>query len=193
MEGRPRAIVFEALDRPDLAIAALRAVRKEQTFDNVGALIAVTSGRWRASTRRAASTISCCIPTSRRALRPHPRRSSGGAASSPPKSATRSARSSSIKAAHEVMRNGRPVALTAKEFALLAFLCERRGKALSREQLLAQGVGQPLRGRAAHGRHPRPPPARQARRRAPPRNSARLGLQAESPAEPEAEVARKKR
>jgi hypothetical protein len=42
---RPRALVFEALDRPDLGIAALRSVRKEATFDNVGALIAVTVGQ----------------------------------------------------------------------------------------------------------------------------------------------------
>ena len=42
---RPRALVFEALDRPDLALAALRAVRKEPYFDNVGAIIAVTVGQ----------------------------------------------------------------------------------------------------------------------------------------------------
>ena len=45
------------------------------------------------------------------------------------------------KAAREVMAKGRPVLLTAKEFALLAFLCERRGKALSRDQLLAKVWG----------------------------------------------------
>ena len=45
LEIRPRALVFEALDRPDLAVAALRAVRKEPYFDNVGALIAVTVGQ----------------------------------------------------------------------------------------------------------------------------------------------------
>ena len=39
------------------------------------------------------------------------------------------------------MAKGRPISLTAKEFALLAFLCERRGKALSREQLLAKVWG----------------------------------------------------
>jgi len=44
-EARPRALLFEALDRPDLAIAALRAVRKESAFDNVGAIVAVTVGQ----------------------------------------------------------------------------------------------------------------------------------------------------
>ena len=37
--------------------------------------------------------------------------------------------------------DGRPIALTAKEFALLAYLCERRGKVLSREHLLARVWG----------------------------------------------------
>jgi DNA-binding response OmpR family regulator len=45
------------------------------------------------------------------------------------------------KAAHEVLLNGRTVALTAKEFALLAYLCDRRGKVLTREHLLANVWG----------------------------------------------------
>src|SRR4029078_2304448 len=45
LEVRPRALVFEALDRPDLAVAALRAVRKEPYFDNVGPIIAVKVGQ----------------------------------------------------------------------------------------------------------------------------------------------------
>ncbi len=42
---RPRVLLFEALDRPDLAVAAFRAVRREPYFDNVGALVAVTVGQ----------------------------------------------------------------------------------------------------------------------------------------------------
>jgi DNA-binding response OmpR family regulator len=45
------------------------------------------------------------------------------------------------KAGHEVYVDGRPISLTAKEFALLAYLCERRGKVLSREHLLARVWG----------------------------------------------------
>jgi DNA-binding response OmpR family regulator len=40
-----------------------------------------------------------------------------------------------------VTRNGQAVALTAKEFALLVYLCERRGKVLSRDHLLARVWG----------------------------------------------------
>jgi DNA-binding response OmpR family regulator len=43
--------------------------------------------------------------------------------------------------AHEVRLDGQPVKLTAREFALLAFLSERRGQVLSREQLLEQVWG----------------------------------------------------
>ena len=45
------------------------------------------------------------------------------------------------KAGHEVYVDGKPVQLTAKEFSLLAYLCERRGKVLSREHLLARVWG----------------------------------------------------
>ncbi len=38
-----RALVIEALDRPDLAAAALRAMRKEPRFAGTGAIVAVTS------------------------------------------------------------------------------------------------------------------------------------------------------
>jgi len=45
------------------------------------------------------------------------------------------------KAAQEVSVDGRPIQLTAKEFALLAYLCDRRGKVLSRDHLLARVWG----------------------------------------------------
>ena len=44
-------------------------------------------------------------------------------------------------ASHEVTKGGQPIALTAKEFALLVYLCERRGKVLSRDHLLARVWG----------------------------------------------------
>ncbi len=44
-------------------------------------------------------------------------------------------------AAHEVTVAGRQVGLTQQEFALLRFLCERRGRVFSREQLLERVWG----------------------------------------------------
>lgn len=47
---------------------------------------------------------------------------------------------------HDVRLNGRAVTLTAKEFALLTFLYEHRGQALSREQVLGTVWGETYRG-----------------------------------------------
>jgi DNA-binding response OmpR family regulator len=140
-EIRPRALLFEALDRPDLAIAALRAVRKEQTFDNVGAIISVTVGQM-ARIEPSSGFDDFVLPpyvpeelyTRIRAVEwrrsefaTEERHKIGGLVVD--------------KAAQEVSVDGRPVQLTAKEFALLAYLCERRGKVLSRDHLLARVWG----------------------------------------------------
>jgi DNA-binding winged helix-turn-helix (wHTH) protein len=45
------------------------------------------------------------------------------------------------RAAREVLLGGTPVTLTAKEFSLLAYLTERRGKVLSRDELLRRVWG----------------------------------------------------
>ncbi|HXK20012.1 MAG TPA: response regulator transcription factor [Polyangiaceae bacterium] len=141
LEVRPRALVFEALDRPDLAVAALRAVRKEPYFDNVDAIIAVTVGQ--------IARIDPSTGFDDFVLHPYVPEELYGRIR-----ALEWRRSEFVieerhkvagivvdKAGHEVFVDGRPIALTAKEFALLAYLCERRGKVLSREHLLARVWG----------------------------------------------------
>ena len=138
---RPRALVFEALDRPDLAVAALRAVRKEPYFDNVGAIIAVTVGqiaRIDPSTGFDDFVLHPYVPEELYGrIRALEWRRSEFATEERHKVAGIVV----DKAGHEVFVDGRPIALTAKEFALLAYLCERRGKVLSREHLLARVWG----------------------------------------------------
>jgi DNA-binding response OmpR family regulator len=140
-EVRPRALLFEALDRPDLAIAALRAVRKEQAFDNVGAIISVTVGqiaRIEPSSGFEDFVLHPYVPEELYArIRSVEWRRSEFATEERHKVG-------SIvvdKASHDVQLDGKPVPLTAKEFALLAYLCERRGKVLSRDHLLARVWG----------------------------------------------------
>jgi DNA-binding winged helix-turn-helix (wHTH) protein len=141
LDVRPRALLFEALDRPDLAVAAFRAIRKEPFFDNVGALIAVTVGQVARIDPSAGFddfVLHPYVPEElyarirmlewrRSEFATDERHKVGGIVVD--------------RAAHEVSVNGRPVALTAKEFALLAYLCERRGKVLSRDHLLARVWG----------------------------------------------------
>ncbi len=141
VESRPRALLFEALDRPDLAIAALRAVRKEQVFDNVGAIISVTVGqiaRIEPSSGFDDFVLHPYVPEEVYArIRAVEWRRSEFATDERHKVGPIVL----DKAAHEVTVTGRPVVLTAKEFALLAYLCERRGKVLSRDHLLARVWG----------------------------------------------------
>ena len=141
VEVRPRALLFEALDRPDLAIAALRAVRKEQIFDNVGAIISVTVGqiaRVDPSSGFEDFVLHPYVPEEVYArIRAVEWRRSEFATDERHKVGTIVV----DKAAHEVSVAGRPITLTAKEFSLLAYLCERRGKVLSRDHLLARVWG----------------------------------------------------
>ncbi|MET0410001.1 MAG: response regulator transcription factor [Polyangiaceae bacterium] len=144
----PQALVFEAVAEPEVAALALRAVRKDPYFDDAIAIVAVTvdhvaridaasgfddfvlhpytleeiNGRLRALSWR------------RHELDAEGRRALEGVVID--------------KAGQEVSLYGQSVPLTAKEFALLAYLCERRGKVLSREHLLARVWGMQYEGGA---------------------------------------------
>ncbi len=138
---RPRALVFEALDRPDLAIAALRAVRKEPYFDNVGAIIAVTVGQIARIEPSSGFDDFVLHPYVPEELYGRIRSLEWRRSEFATEERHKVAGIVVDKAGHEVYVDGKPVQLTAKEFSLLAYLCERRGKVLSREHLLARVWG----------------------------------------------------
>ena len=140
-EIRPRALVFEALDRPDLAVAALRAVRKESYFDNVGALIAVTVGQIARIDPSSGFDDFCLHPYVPEELYGRIRALEWRRSEFATEERHKVAGIVVDKGSHEVYVDGRAVALTAKEFALLAYMFERRGKVLSREHLLARVWG----------------------------------------------------
>jgi DNA-binding response OmpR family regulator len=136
-----RALVVEALDRPDLAAAALRALRRDPRLEHAGALVALTQAqvaRLDPSSGFDDFTLVPYLPVElyarirllewRRSEFANEERVKLGALV-----LDRSSRDVSV--------DGRPVALTAKEFALLAYLCENRGRVKTREQLLARVWG----------------------------------------------------
>lgn len=140
-DARARAILIEALDRPDLAVAALRALRREQRLERTGVLVAVTPAqvaRIEPSSGFDDFVLAPYVPAElyARIRMLEWRRSEF--------STEERMKVGSIvidRPAREVLLDGAGVALTAKEFSLLAYLCEHRGKVVSREELLRRVWG----------------------------------------------------
>ncbi|MEY2934979.1 MAG: hypothetical protein RL033_5728 [Pseudomonadota bacterium] len=137
---RPRALVFEALDRADLALGALRAVRQDPYFDAVGALIALSEAPG-ASELPGEFDDFVFHPYSRQELqlrvRALARRRPGAAGGD----AAHLEGIAVEEASRTLYLDGRAIQLTAREFALFQHLCEWRGKVLSREHLLTRVWG----------------------------------------------------
>lgn len=140
-ESRPRAIVVEAGDRPDLAAAALRSLRRQIGFEGVGAIIAVTTAQVARLDPSAGFDDFVLMPFVPAELYARIRALEWRRSEFATEERLKVGEMVVDKAAREVIVHGRPVSLTAKEFALLAFLCERRGRALTRDQLLAKVWG----------------------------------------------------
>lgn len=140
-EAIPRVVLVEAMDRPDLAVAALRAVRRESRLSGAGALIAVTvsaAARIEPSGGFDDFVLAPYVPAElyARVRLVEWRRSEFST-----EERVKLGRLVVDRSAHEVLHEGRSVPLTAKEFALLAYLAERRGKVVSREELLSRVWG----------------------------------------------------
>lgn len=138
---RARAIVIEAGERPDLAVAALRAVRRTAELAETPAIVALEP---RQVTRIEPSSgfddfiVMPCTPTELYArIRQLEWRRSEFAT----EERLKVGKLVVDRAAHEVQVDGRAIALTAKEFALLAFLAQNRGRVYSRDALLARVWG----------------------------------------------------
>jgi DNA-binding response OmpR family regulator len=139
--ARARALVIEAGERPDLAVSALRAVRKTTELESTPAIIAV-------SPRQIARVdpgggfddfiVTPCTPVE---LYARIRQLEWQRSEFSTEERVKVGPFVIDGAAHEVIVEGRAVALTAKEFALLAFLARHRGRVFSRETLLARVWG----------------------------------------------------
>jgi len=139
--GGVRAMVFEAGERPDLASAALRAARKVSELAETPTIVALPP-RQITSFDPASGfddfIIVPCVPAEIYArIRALEWERSEFATEERLKIGTLVV----DRAAHEVSVEGRRVALTAKEFALLAFLAAHRGRVHTREMLLARVWG----------------------------------------------------
>lgn len=139
--GGVRAMVFEAGERPDLAVAALRAARRVSDLVETPALVALPPRQITAfdpSSGFDDFIIVPCVPAEIYArIRALEWRRSEFSTEERLKIGTLIV----DRAAHEVSVDGRPVPLTAKEFSLLTFLAANRGRVHSRETLLTRVWG----------------------------------------------------
>ena len=131
---------------PDLAVASLRAARREPRLKDVPALVQLPT-RQVAAARAVERLRRLHRPPvrPRRALRPHPR---ARVERSEFSTEERLKMGPVVidRAANEVTLDGRRVTLTAKEFALLAYLAANRGRLFSRQVLLARVWGPATKG-----------------------------------------------
>jgi DNA-binding response OmpR family regulator len=140
-DAEPRAVLVEALDRPDLAIAALRALRREPRLESVGALLAVTASQAARVDPASGFDDFVLVPYVPAELYARIRLLEWRRSEFATEERMKVGSIVIDRAAHEVLLDGASVSLTAKEFALLAYLCERRGKVVSRDELLRRVWG----------------------------------------------------
>jgi DNA-binding winged helix-turn-helix (wHTH) protein len=136
-----RALVFEAVDRADAAGRVLSAVRRDPYFERVGTLLIVRAELAGALSLPGGFDDFVLYPCGVdelvirvRALGPRRGRFGAGAFADDTGLVV-------DETSRDVIVEGRTVQLTAREFALFTYLCEWRGKVLSREHLLARVWG----------------------------------------------------
>jgi hypothetical protein len=136
-----QALVFEALERADAAARVLAAVRRDHYFDRFGTLLVLRAEQARAIPLPSGFDDFVLDPCGSdelllrvRALAQRRRVWTAGS----------DAFDSGVvidEASRDVIVDGRAIQLTAREFALFTYLCEWRGKVLTREHLLARVWG----------------------------------------------------
>jgi DNA-binding winged helix-turn-helix (wHTH) protein len=136
-----RAIVVEALERPDLASAALRAIRREATLAEAGAIVAVSAGQ--VARLDPAGGFDDFVLTPYVPAELYARVRAVEWRKSEFNSEERIKLGDIVvdRSGHEVTALGKVVPLTAKEFALLVYLCEQRGRVVTRDEVLARVWG----------------------------------------------------
>jgi DNA-binding winged helix-turn-helix (wHTH) protein len=136
-----RAFVFEAIDRAEAAIRVLSAVRRDPYFDRVGTLLILHAEQAGTLNLPGGFDDFVLYPCGVdelfiRARALAQRRAPFGAGSFADDTGVVVDETS-----RDVIVDGHAVQLTAREFALFTYLCEWRGKVLSREHLLARVWG----------------------------------------------------
>ena len=143
-----RAIVVELLDRPDWAAPALKNLRQASALDDVGTLAAVTAAQVARLSPNLAYDDLTLVPYLPDELYARIRRIEWRRSEFANEERIKIGSMVIDKQAQEVQQAGRAVHLTQREWALLIYLAERRGRLVRREELLARVWGERYEGGA---------------------------------------------
>jgi len=139
-DPRPRAIVIEASERSDIALRVLANVRRDPYFERVPALLMLPAAHAEALALPGGFDdfvlSPCGVDEVAIRIRALARRRTDSARGS-----EESAGVIVDEQSRTVVVDGHGIQLTAREFALFTYLCEWRGRVLSREHLLARVWG----------------------------------------------------
>jgi DNA-binding response OmpR family regulator len=139
--GGVRAIVFDAGERLDFATAALRAARKVAELAETPTILALPPRQITSFDPASGFDDFIVVPCPPSELYARIKALEWDRSEFATEERLKVGALVVDRAAHEVTVEGRTVILTAKEFALLAFLASNRGRVFSRETLLARVWG----------------------------------------------------
>ncbi len=131
-----RALVVEAGARPDVGSLVLRALRKESRLDGVGALLAIDHGHVSRLDPSSGFDDFVLMPLVPAELYARVRALEWRRSEFSTEERLKLGEIVVDRAAREVLVGGTIVGLTAREFDLLVYLAERRGKIVRRSELL---------------------------------------------------------
>jgi DNA-binding response OmpR family regulator len=137
----PKALVFEVTQRAELAVRLLHAVRRDPYFERVGTLLILPAEQARSVLLPGGFDDFVLAPCSTDELSIRIAAVTRRRGSFATLSAVDGTGVGVDEASRAVIVDGHAVQLTAREFALFTYLCEWRGKVLSREHLLARVWG----------------------------------------------------
>jgi DNA-binding response OmpR family regulator len=131
-----RAIIIEAMDRPDLAAAALKALRREPSLQGVGAIVSVTTARVASLDPALGFDDFVLVPYLAPELYARVRNVEWRRSEFVGEELIKVGPIVIDRSGHTVHIGGRAISLTAREFALLVYLCEKRGRVVTRDEAL---------------------------------------------------------
>jgi DNA-binding response OmpR family regulator len=136
-----RAMVFDAGERPDLAMTALRSARKQELLVETPAILAVPPRQVANVEPTSGFDDFVVMPCTPAELYARIRALEWKKSEFTTEERLKVGALVIDRAAHEVTLEGRRIVFTAKEFALLSFLAANRGRVFTRDALLARVWG----------------------------------------------------